>query len=76
VDKDSEAITYYVLPSEGLDICGLLESIEVDLIKQALEKASSISKAARLLGLKRTTLIYKCHRHGLYPPIYIRSRKI
>lgn len=48
------------LPDEGIHLKKTLESIEVDLILQALEKSSGVkNNAAKLLRLNRTTLIEK-----------------
>ncbi len=44
----------------GIDLDELITSIERDLIRKALERAGGVrSKAARLLGLNRTTLLEK-----------------
>ncbi|MCE5203134.1 MAG: sigma-54 dependent transcriptional regulator [Coriobacteriales bacterium] len=51
-----------VLPEGGLD----LEEVELDLIRQALERAGgSIPKAAKLLGLTAKTLEARMSRYGL-----------
>jgi DNA-binding NtrC family response regulator len=59
------------LPSEvpltdaGLDFAGYVENIERDLIRRALEKTGgNRGQAARLLNLKRTTLVEKLKRMG------------
>ncbi|ABK42626.1 sigma54 specific transcriptional regulator, Fis family [Magnetococcus marinus MC-1] len=50
------------LPSQGVD----LTAVERGLIKQALERATgNKSKAARLLGLTRDTLLYRLKKHTL-----------
>jgi DNA-binding NtrC family response regulator len=52
----------FVLPEEGVD----LEALVKDLILQALEKArGNKSKAARLLGISRPTLLYRMDKYGL-----------
>ncbi|MBN2841380.1 MAG: sigma-54-dependent Fis family transcriptional regulator [Coriobacteriia bacterium] len=52
----------FVLPEEGIDI----EETELDLIKQALERAGgSAPKAAKLLGLTTRTLEARMERYGL-----------
>jgi sigma-54 dependent transcriptional regulator, flagellar regulatory protein len=49
-----------------IDLRQLLESTELDRIRVALEQADGvISEAARLLTLKRTTLIEKMRRYGV-----------
>jgi len=51
-----------VLPDSGLS----LENVEIDLIQQALNKTlGNRSKAARLLGLTRDTLLYRMKKHSL-----------
>jgi sigma-54 dependent transcriptional regulator, flagellar regulatory protein len=52
--------------SAPIDLRQLIEGIELERIRIALEKADGvIAEAARLLTLKRTTLIEKMRRHGL-----------
>jgi sigma-54 dependent transcriptional regulator, flagellar regulatory protein len=57
------------VPSDSgapIDLRQLIESVELDRIRMALERADGvIAEAARLLTLKRTTLIEKMRRHGL-----------
>jgi sigma-54 dependent transcriptional regulator, flagellar regulatory protein len=49
-----------------IDLRQLIESTELDRIRVALEQADGvISEAARLLTLKRTTLIEKMRRYGV-----------
>lgn len=48
------------LPRDGIDLPGLMDTVERTLIEKALESGRGVKKeAARLLGLKRTTLIEK-----------------
>jgi len=50
------------LPADGLCLKGTLAALESDLIAQALERADGVvARAARLLGVGRTTLLEK-HR--------------
>ncbi len=50
------------LPTEGLK----LDSLEVDLIQQALVRTNgNRSKSARLLGISRDTLLYRIQKYGL-----------
>lgn len=52
----------FVLPEEGLD----LEETELDLVRQALERAGgAVPKAAKLLGLTTRTLEARMERYGL-----------
>jgi len=54
------------LPSEGVPARQLMADIEIQLIKAALAQAEgSVSKAAALLHLQRTTLIQKISRYNL-----------
>jgi two-component system, NtrC family, response regulator HydG len=50
------------LPELGVN----LEQIEVDLIRQALQRTNgNRSRSARLLGISRDTLLYRMQKHGL-----------
>jgi DNA-binding NtrC family response regulator len=52
----------FILPEAGIQ----LDSIEADMIKQALSRTNgNRSKSARLLGLSRDTLLYRMQKHGL-----------
>ena len=52
----------YLLPEHGID----MESLEIDLIKQALQHArGNKSRAAKLLGLSRDAFLYRLKKHGL-----------
>jgi len=52
----------FELPLEGLN----MESLEIDLIQQALEYANgNKSEAARLLGLTRDAFLYRLKKHNL-----------
>ena len=52
-----------VLPAEGLDFDAYIGRIEHELISRALEQsAGNKGHAARLLNLKRTTLVEKLKR--------------
>jgi sigma-54 specific flagellar transcriptional regulator A len=54
------------LPREGVPARKLMADIEIQLIKAALAQAEgSVSKAAQLLHLQRTTLIQKITRYNL-----------
>ena len=51
------------LPADGLDLPALVEQIEKDMIDRALARTDqNKGAAARLLGLKRTTLVEKLKR--------------
>ncbi len=52
----------YTLPEQGIN----MESLEIDLIKQALNHANgNKSKAAKLLGLSRDAFLYRLKKHDL-----------
>jgi sigma-54 specific flagellar transcriptional regulator A len=54
------------LPAGGLDLRAYLENLERRLITQALESAcGTVAHAARLLGLRRTTLVEKLRKYEL-----------
>jgi sigma-54 specific flagellar transcriptional regulator A len=54
------------LPAGGLDLRAYLENLERRLITQALESAGgTVAQAARLLGLRRTTLVEKLRKYDL-----------
>jgi len=54
------------LPAEGLDLRAYLTAIERRLIEQALGQANgTVAHAARLLNLRRTTLVEKLRKLGI-----------
>lgn len=55
-----------VLPDDGMDLEKMIADLEVDLIKQALEKGRySQKRAASLLGLTPRSLRYRLQKYGL-----------
>ncbi len=55
-----------VLPEEGLDLREHLLTIERQLIEQALQRSrGTVAQAARLLNLRRTTLVEKMRKLGM-----------
>ncbi len=53
----------FFLPPEGLDLPGVIASVEHELIEQALARTGgNKNKAAQMLKLKRTTLVEKLKR--------------
>ena len=55
-----------ILPQEGLDLRAHLMAIERRLVEQALDRANgTVAQAARLLNLRRTTLVEKLRKLGI-----------
>ncbi len=55
-----------VLPAGGLDLRAHLAAIERSLIEQALQRSQgTVAQAARLLNLRRTTLVERLRKLGL-----------
>ncbi len=55
------------LPPAGLDLKDYIESIEIGLIRQALEQSCGVvAHAAKLLNTRRTTLVEKLRKYGLH----------
>ena len=62
----SSGVDVPLLPAEGMDLRTYLNDIEHGLIVEALARSGgTVSHAARLLGLRRTTLVEKMRRFGL-----------
>jgi DNA-binding NtrC family response regulator len=62
--QESKAVSDsgYTLPEHGID----MESLEIDLIKQALNHSGgNKSRAAKLLGLSRDAFLYRLKKHNL-----------
>ena len=56
------------LPSDGLDLKEHLAQMEILLIKQALDESNGVvAHAAKLLKMRRTTLVEKLRKYGLQP---------
>ena len=54
------------LPPEGMDLKAHLANLELDLIRQALDEADGVvAHAAKLLGMRRTTLVEKMRKYGV-----------
>lgn len=59
-DKKNQTSPFFTLPEGGI----ILEQVEAQLINQALNKShGNQSKAARLLGLTRSALLYRLKKH-------------
>jgi len=54
------------LPDTGMDLNDMVESMEEQMLRKALEKANGVkAEAARLLGLKSSALYYKLEKYGI-----------
>ncbi|HUN26972.1 MAG TPA: sigma 54-interacting transcriptional regulator [Steroidobacteraceae bacterium] len=64
--RESPGEVAALLPEEGIDLRAHLTEIERRLIEQALERAGgTVARAARLLRLRRTTLVEKMRKLGM-----------
>jgi sigma-54 specific flagellar transcriptional regulator A len=62
----TETLGGFQLPRGGMDLKDHLSAIEVGLIRKALEEADgTVAEAARLLGMRRTTLVEKLRKYRL-----------
>ena len=50
---------------DGIDLKDHLSAIEIGLIRQALDEADTVAEAARLLKIRRTTLVEKLRKYRL-----------
>jgi sigma-54 specific flagellar transcriptional regulator A len=67
-NKSASANSLVTLPEDGLDLREHLLAIERQLIEQALQRSrGTVAKAARLLNLRRTTLVEKMRKLGMVP---------
>jgi two-component system response regulator AtoC len=63
--QETALSTAVTLPEDGLDLDAFIADIERDLIQRSLERTGgNKGQAARLLNLKRTTLVEKLKRLG------------
>jgi sigma-54 specific flagellar transcriptional regulator A len=54
------------MPVDGLDLKNYLCNLETALLRQALQQAGgTVARAARLLNLRRTTLVEKMKKYGM-----------
>lgn len=61
-----EGVSSLDIPDAGIDLKGVLENIENQLIEKALKKSGGVkNRAAQLLGLNRTTLVEKLKKKSL-----------
>ncbi|MDF9392840.1 MULTISPECIES: sigma-54 interaction domain-containing protein [Methylococcus] len=61
--RASTAKGLFALPDMGIE----LEQVEMDLIRQALNRTNgNRSRSARLLGISRDTLLYRMQKYGIH----------
>ncbi len=66
-----------MLPEEGIDLRAHLIDIEQTLVTQALERSEGVvAHAARLLGLRRTTLVEKLRKLDLLSGEELATRRL
>jgi sigma-54 specific flagellar transcriptional regulator A len=64
--EDAPAGSGTILPPQGIDLRAHVAGIEESLIRQALDRSNGIvAQAARLLGLRRTTLVEKLRKFDI-----------
>ncbi len=70
-ERESDAAVYETdatpdLPRGGIDLKDHMSAIEIGLIRKALEEADgTVAGAARLLRIRRTTLVEKLRKYRL-----------
>ncbi len=65
-DTESSAIPEMEVSGDGICLSTAVSDFEKALISQSMKKANGVKKnAAKLLNIKRTTLIEKIKRHNL-----------
>ena len=65
-NKNAASNSQMTLPEDGLDLRAHLLTIERQLIEQALQRSrGTVARAARLLNLRRTTLVEKMRKLGM-----------
>ncbi len=61
-----ESVAGNFLPPDGLDLKEHVAEVELSFIRQALDRADGVvAHAAKLLGMRRTTLVEKMRKYGL-----------
>lgn len=67
VEDFGEAAAFaQVLPESGINLKDTIADMEINLIKQALDRVGGITaRAAELLGMRRTTLVEKMKKYGI-----------
>jgi sigma-54 specific flagellar transcriptional regulator A len=63
---DNTGAIYGQLPDSGFDLKSYISDMEVHYIREALESTDGVvAQAAKLLGLRRTTLVEKLRKYGI-----------
>ncbi|MDW3094356.1 MAG: sigma-54 dependent transcriptional regulator [Gammaproteobacteria bacterium] len=67
VEQPSDSFqSYGHLPESGFDLKSYIGDLEVHYIREALEASDGVvAQAAKLLGLRRTTLVEKLRKYGI-----------
>lgn len=64
---DNTGAIYGQLPDTGFDLKSYISDMEVHYIREALESTDGVvAQAAKLLGLRRTTLVEKLRKYGIH----------
>jgi len=64
--SSDEVVHVSQLPEQGMDLKGYLTDMEVNLIQQALSECNGVvAHAAKLLNMRRTTLVEKLRKYEL-----------
>lgn len=65
-DNGESMQVYGQLPDSGFDLKSYMADMEIHYIREALENTNGVvAQAAKLLGLRRTTLVEKLRKYGI-----------
>ena len=63
---DEREVFAQILPEKGMDLKEVMADFEINMIRQALDRAGgTVVRAAELLGMRRTTLFEKMKKYGI-----------
>ena len=63
---DEREVFAQILPEKGMDLKEVMVDFEINMIRQALDRAGgTVVRAAELLGMRRTTLFEKMKKYGI-----------
>ena len=75
--KETPVLSNFEVPDEGIDYRFVINSMETSLILQTLRKTNWNKKqAAKLLNLKRTTLVEKIKKMKITPDMLTQEKVI